>query len=49
MTVGLDEPRFKTIYRDQLRDELQAELELPNVMMVPLYLLAIGAVLAGMN
>jgi len=29
------EPRMKTIYREELRANLQAELELPNVMMVP--------------
>jgi len=34
MTTAI-EPRMRAIYRDELIADLQAELELPNVMMVP--------------
>ena len=29
------EPRMKVVYREQVRDALKSELDLPNVMMVP--------------
>ena len=29
------EPRMKVLYRDTLRDQLQTQLDLPNVMQVP--------------
>jgi len=34
MTITF-EPRMRVIYREELRANLQAELELPNIMMVP--------------
>ena len=35
MTATAIEPRMKALYRDTLRDQLQQQLELPNVMQVP--------------
>ena len=34
-TATAMEPRMKALYRDTLRDQLQQQLELPNVMQVP--------------
>ena len=31
----ITEPRMKAMYRDEVRDALKAELDLPNIMMVP--------------
>ena len=35
MTATLTEPRMKALHRDTLRDQLQTQLNLPNVMQVP--------------
>ena len=35
MTTTVFEPRMKALYRETLRDQLQNQLELPNVMQVP--------------
>lgn len=35
MNATLMEPRMKVLYRDTLRDQLQTQLDLPNVMQVP--------------
>ena len=35
MSATLFEPRMKVLYRETLRDQLQNQLDLPNVMQVP--------------
>ena len=35
MNATMTEPRMKVLYRDTLRDQLQTQLDLPNVMQVP--------------